>query len=241
VSGGGALVRIRPAVHSRTHPADRPSFTLRLGAASLDLAAGSDTPFFGAYLVDAAARYNEGAMAYNAAHGLDPTSPGAQAMVTSDDFAWRGSLVQVTPGLRTSSRGYYFRMEVPIGFGDGARTVGLGLYPINLGLVLGDSVQLHAGAGVAVSWAWFSGTDGSAGGLAQGRLALGAEVGRAGPGALTVELGYTVRALGLLVDRERVAAMDQYDPRTEPLPPADELARGGEQRGMVDLAVGVRF
>jgi len=232
------------AVAHKPRHRDGSRFSLRIGAASMDMTAGEDTPLLGGSFGDAVDVYNQGVMAYNQAHGLSAGSPGAASPVTRDDLAWRQNLVLVTPSLRSSSHGYYFKLDVPIGFGDGARTVGAGIYPLNIGIGIGpgDAFTVHAGAGVALSWAWFSGVDGSAGGLVQGRVTVGAELagGRNSP-ALVLEVGYTVRALGAVVDRDRLGAMDSYDPRVAPPPPVQDLVRGGEQRGMIDVAVGVTF
>jgi hypothetical protein len=224
-------------------------FALRVGAASLDMSASPDTPLLGGWFGDAVTQYNEGADAYNAAHGYSAGDPNAAHQATRDDLRWRGDLVQITPSVRSGARGYYVQLDLPIGFGDGVRTVGAGIYPVNVGTPIGKNVLVRAGAGVALSWAWFAGVSGSAGGLAQGRLVLGAEVGGQNGGGIVVEIGYTVRALGAVVDRKTFAGLGTSPSGpakaaeliAAPMPAPGALLRGGEQSGMVDVAVGVTF
>jgi hypothetical protein len=214
------------------------AFGVRLGTASLDLAADGDTPVIGGMLVEAADRYNLVAQAYNQYHGTSSAQ-----MVDVDDLSLRQDLFLVTPMIRSGSRGYYFRMETPIGVGEDVWSAGVGVYPLNVGIRAGKRVTLHGGAGVIASGVWFTDTDGSSGALLQGRLALGGRIRLGRDSAMTIELGYTVKSIGGVVDEAGIREMEEsYDPRGDAAPPPPhELIRGGEQSGLIDLSIGIEL
>ncbi len=219
------------------------SFGLRVGGGSLELAASTDTPLMGEYFTRAIAAYNGAASAYNASHGLSSGAPRAAPVMTSSDMDLREQLMLVTPTLEAGGDGYFFKLEAPLGFGERVRTYGLGIYPVNLGgRIAGDWRRELAGyvsAGVAASYATFSDAQDAAGALLQGRLAGGLRLRTRGGWAMTFEIGYGMFAFGGVVDFGRKSSLEQYDPRgMTPPPHPGEVAKGGAQRGMVDVSVG---
>jgi hypothetical protein len=219
------------------------SFGLRLGGGALALAASEDTPIMGGTFADAVGLYNDAARAYNASHGLRASGATAAPAMTSADMDLREQLMLVTPTLEAGGDGYFFKLEAPLGFGERVRTYGLGVYPLNVGGHLaGDRQSEVAGylsAGAALSYATFVDAEDAAGALVQGRVAGGLRLRSRGGYAMTFEIGYSLWALGGVVDFGRKSSLESYDPRgTAPPPHPGEVAQGGEQRGMVDVSVG---
>jgi len=209
---------------------------LRFGVMPVDLATTDDTPLIGGAVDDAVAAYNEAAHAYNDAHGYDAGSPMAEASIDRDDLGVRATLATFTPALEIGGEHYFFRLEGALGVGDGLRAYGLGLYPVNLAVpVRRGTVVPYLSAGGRASWLDRTDVEGEVGGLVTARAAVGVRVQR-----LTVEVGYGVFVLGALVERGRINEMSDYDPRSgEPLPDPDAAISGGEQRGLVDVSVGL--
>ena len=57
---------------------------------------------------------------------------------------------------------------------------------------------------------------------------------------IAIEVGYSAYAFGGVLDQARLDTMTSYDPRGDAPPPApDSALAGGEQHGMIDLAIGV--
>ena len=145
----------------------------------------------------------------------------------------------IAPALEIGGERAYFRLEASIGFGDGLRAIGIGLYPLNLALPLRrGAITPYLSAGGVASWLDYTGSDGEIGALLMARAALGVRLG----GRVAVELGYGAFVVGGLVDRARLRTMTDYDPQGAAPPPRPETAlSGGEQRGLVDLSVGIGF
>jgi len=209
--------------------------TLRAGAGSLDLAASSDTPLIGGAFDDAITAYNGAAMAYNQAHRLPARSPSAAPTRSHADVGMDATLVTLTPSLDVAASYYRARIDLPIGFGDGVRTIGLGVYPLGAAFA-GEraSVVPFVLGGAATSYV----SDGTrSGALLEARVAGGLRLGR----RLSIEIGYRPYAAGGTIDRERIdTLMESYDPRgSAPPPEPSEVVRGGTGSGTVDLAVGL--
>ena len=51
-----------------------------------------------------------------------------------DEFALRSNVTTVTPTIHLGGSGYFFKLDLPISFGSSFSMVGLGLYPINIGI-----------------------------------------------------------------------------------------------------------
>jgi hypothetical protein len=158
-------------------PPRNASFGLRLGGGTLELAAGEDTPLMGGVFTEAIETYNLAASAYNRSHGLSSSAPQAAPSMTHSDMDLRTQLFLLTPTLELGGDGYFFKMEVPVGFGDDVRTYGLGIYPLNVGghLTGGKQQELagYLSAGFVASYVTFPASDDAAGALLQGRLAAG--------------------------------------------------------------------
>lgn len=219
-------------------------FSLRMGSASLRLQAAESTPVLGGYFAEATDMYNQATAAYNAAHGLPADAPSASRPIETDDLSMRASLFLVVPSLAFGGEGYVFRLDVPVGLGDGLTTVGAGIYPLGGSWPVGraKAVAITLAAGAVASWVSLHGAESGAGGLVQGRLAAGTKVRLFGDAHATFELGYTVRALGGVVDKAKLNALESYDPRGPmPPPPPGDILRGGDQTGMLDAVLGVEF
>lgn len=209
---------------------------LRVGVLTVDLAADADTPFLGAHVDNAVGHYNLAAAAYNEAHGYAPGSPMATEPIDAGDLGVRATLVTLSPALEAGHENAYVRIEAALGFADDLRAYGIGFYPVNLAARV-RTVTAYVSAGGTASWLDRPSTDGELGALLTARGAAGLRVGR----RVTIEVGYAV-ALGALVDRARIRGMEDYDPSASAPPPLpDEAIAGGEQRGLVDVSVGVAF
>ena len=67
----------------------------------------------GGYFTDAVKLYNAAAGAYNASHGGQ-----AAPTMTTSDMNLSEQLMLLTPSLEAGGDGYFFKLEVPLGFGD---------------------------------------------------------------------------------------------------------------------------
>jgi hypothetical protein len=212
---------------------------LHVRFAPVDLAPDEDTPVFGERVDDAVGAYNAAADAYNYAHGYDDGSPMATAAIGPEDLGVRATLVTFAPGFEAGHRNAYFRMEAAIGVADDLRAYGVGIYPLNVAAHLRrGAIVPYLSAGGTASWLDRPSTDGELGALLTARIAGGVRFGR----RATLEVGYGAFVLGGLIDRGRIRTMEQYDPRgAAPPPEPTEAIAGGEQRGLVDISVGVLF
>ncbi|HVK75310.1 MAG TPA: hypothetical protein VM734_18400 [Kofleriaceae bacterium] len=207
--------------------------TLRAGGTTLDLPASSETPFVGSRLDDALAAYNGAALAFNAMHGYGAGSPQAAPMASADDVGLRARLLVLTPSLDVSAGPLRARLDVPVGLGDGLRTVGVAVYPMGLAFARERAAVVPfvlAGGGVSVV------DDGDRGGaLFELRVVGGVRFGR-----VWFELGVRPYLAGGAIDRARLdRLMETYDPRGPAAPPPpEEVVRGGVGRA-IDVALGV--
>jgi hypothetical protein len=202
---------------------------LRAGVMVLELESSRETPLFGEQVGRAVDRYNAAAAAYEQAGG------GTMSRIDEGDLALRETLLVLAPGLEVGGRRYFFRIEAPIGLGADLRSIGLGVYPLNLQARAHRKVALYLSAGGTASLLDRPG-DGDRGGLVAGRAAVGARI----AGRVVVELGYSAFAIGGSVNDERLETRMFLDEDQQPVQPDDVIA-AGEARGLVDVSVGVTF
>jgi hypothetical protein len=233
VTALAALLLVMAVAH--TARADVRS-VVRVGVLPISLSSGRDTPMIGESIGDAVMAYNAAADAYEAAHGQRPMST---ERIAADDFGIRGALLTVSPGVELGGEHAYVRFEAQFGFGDDLRAIGIGIYPLNVAMPLRRrTIVPYLSLGGVASWLDRTSTDGELGGMFSARAALGVRFGT----RLTVEAGYGAYVFGALLDRDRLNTMTDYDPRGDAPPPRPETAiSGGEQRGLVDISVGMTF
>ncbi len=210
---------------------------LRIGVAPVALTPERDTPMLGAPVDDAVRAYNAAADAYDRAHGNAPGSTMATAPIDRTDLGVSSTMVTAAPALEAGGRHLFVRVEAALAFGAEHRSYGLGFYPLNLAVPMRrGTVTPYLSAGGSVSWLDDTTVAGEVGALIGARFAGGVRLGR----RVTVEVGYGAYVLGGTVDRDRLDTMRAYDPRgAEPPPRPDGALSGGEQRGAVDLSVGL--
>jgi hypothetical protein len=208
----------------------------RLGVEPLGLEPSDDTPFIGSHVGDAVAAYNAAATAYNRAHGYAAGSAMASTTIDRSALGLHATLVTFAPGLELGGEHVMFRLEGLVGVSDRVRAYGIGLYPLDLALPLrGGAVTPYLVAGGTLRWLDRSDSDGEVGGLVTLRAAVGARFGR----HLVAELGVGLFMLGGVYNGAVLQSMSGYDPRgSAPPPPADRVAAGGEQSGMIDVSIG---
>ena len=203
--------------------------TVRFGVLPLDLEASADTPFFGDDLSRAITAYNMAAAAYDRQHGT------TTARASTDDVAIHDTLLLISPGLELGGGPLFFRAEVPLGFGSNLRSVGLGLYPLNVQTHLTRQTALYASAGGIASKLDRTSSPDDTGGLLTARIAAGLRLSHA-----LVELGYNAFALGGTVDSAKLDAMNAPS-RNAPPPRPESAVTAGQSSGLVDLSVGLAF
>lgn len=198
--------------------------TVRFGVLPLELESSSDTPLFGADVDRAVAAYNAAATAYDRMHG------GRTERIDAADLGLSATLVTISPGVELGTGAYFFRLEAPIGFGGGVRSVGVGVYPLNVQTRLSRGATLYGSLGGAASYLDREG-DGDVGGLLAARAAAGLRFSH-----VVLEVGYNAFALGGSIDQAQIDAMIA----ARRLPSTDAVS-AGEASGIVDVSVGVTF
>ena len=202
--------------------------TLRAGVMALELVSSSETPLFGERVDRAVDRYNAAAAAYDQASG------GTTARIDAGDLAVAETLLVLSPGVEFGGGGrYFFRLEAPIGLSADLRSVGLGVYPLNLQAKLRRGLAAYVSAGGTASWLDRPGS-GDVGGLVAVRAAAGARI----ASRFVIELGYSAFALGGTVNNDRLESMSIT---AEDMERPDEVISAGEARGLVDVSLGVTF
>ena len=200
--------------------------TFRLGVMPLELESSSDTPLFGGSVESVVDDYNTAAAAYDRMNG------GTTARIDASDLGVTDTLVVFAPGLEVGDGLHFFRIEAPIGVGDELRSIGVGVYPINLQVPIGRDHAIYGSLGASGSWLDRSGP-GDVGALVTLRAALGARLAR----HVVVEVGYNAYALGGNINRDRLADMKEAMTLAEP----EQAVSAGEARGIVDASVGFTF
>src|SRR6185437_8390335 len=197
---------------------------LRIGVMPLALEPSNDTPVFGGYFDDAVRGYNAAAMAYDRAHDTNTIAP-----IDRSALGVHATMMTFAPGLEVGGEHAVFRIEGIVGVSDTHRTIGIGVYPIDLAWR-----GAYVAIGGTASELDRTDTDGEVGALVTARAAIGMRVGR-----VSIELGYGMYVAGGLVDSGQLHSMEHYDPRGAPPPAADHVVAGGEQQGLIDVALGI--
>lgn len=202
--------------------------TLRVGVMPLELVSSSETPLFGDGVVRVVDKYNAAAAAY------DRMTGGTTARLDTGDLGVAETLLVFAPGLELGSGPYFFRLEALAGVADELKSVGVGVYPINLQVAVRRSIVVYVSGGGSASWLDRPGS-GDVGGLVAARAAAGFRVAR----HLVVEIGYNAFVLGGSINNERLA--DMADPDAMQLVQPDDVISAGEARGIVDASLGFVF
>lgn len=225
------LILLAPTARAETR------VVLRLGLEPLALTPETDTPMVGGYVDDAITAYNAAARAYNGAHDYAPGSPMATAAIDRTAFAVHTTMLTFAPGIEAGGDHVYARLEGRVGLADQLHAIGVGVYPLNLAAPMRrGTVVPYLAAGGTVAWLDRSGDSGRLGGLFTIRVAAGVRISH----RIAIEVGYSAYAFGGVLDQARLDTMTSYDPRGDAPPPApDSALAGGEQHGMIDLAIGV--
>ncbi len=202
--------------------------TLRFGVMPLDLVSSSDTPLFGSDVTNVVDKYNAAAAAH------DQMSGARTARLEAADFGVAETLLVFAPGLELGAGPYFFRIEVPLGVADDLKSLGVGVYPLNLQARLRPSVALYVSAGGSASWLDRPGT-GDVGGLLTARVAVGLRVAR----HVVVEVGYNAFVLGGSYNNQRLKDMANGTAMEVVSP--DQVISAGEARGIIDASLGLAF
>lgn len=208
---------------------------IRVGVTPIALTSDADTPLFGARVGEVVDAYNAAADAYDDAHGGAMTT----APIGAGDLAVRATLVTITPAVELGDPNIHVRLEAVLALGDDLRAYGVGFYPFQLAARVrkGSPVTAYITAGGRACWLDRPSTADELGALFTARAAVGVRVRE----RFTLEAGYAY-VLGGLLDRGRLKTMADYDPRGAAPPPMPAAAvAGGEQRGVVEVSLGVAF
>ncbi len=207
-------------------------FGIRFGVFNLDVAA-ENVPFFDSKVQEALDAYNR-------------LNPGNQ--VTENAMDLEASLVQVVPTLHLGGDGFFFRLDLPIGFGDDITTLGLGLYPLayghfieSLGLfpyaVLGGAAHYATSGRVTSHGAKFDVSQ--SGAVLQGRLAVGAKLRIFEKLNGVGELGFSPWTVAGLVDTDKLDAIKNADTSSSIQDPASAVRAGAGSS--FDFSVGIEW
>ncbi len=201
--------------------------TVRLGMLPLDLRASADTPLFGPEVERMIDRYNTAAAAH------DRIAGGTTARIDTGDVGVSENLILVAPGLELGAAGtYFFRLEVPVGIADDMKSIGLGMYPINMQTSPRRRAVVYASLGGSASWLDRPGS-GDLGMLVTARAAGGVRFAR----HLVFEVGYNAFVLGGSYNKHRLDEMMDSMQLGEP----HEVVSAGEARGILDASLGLSF
>ncbi|HWU90950.1 MAG TPA: hypothetical protein VN253_26975, partial [Kofleriaceae bacterium] len=163
----------------------------------------------------------------------DRASGATTARIDASDLAVTETLVVVAPGIEVGGRHYFFRLEAPIGYAADLRSFGVGLYPLNLQARLHRGLTAYVSAGGTASWLDRPGP-GDVGGLVAVRAAAGARI----ASHFLFEIGYSAFALGGNVNNQRLESMSlTVDDMRHP----SQVLAAGEERGLVDISLGVTY
>jgi hypothetical protein len=179
---------------------------VRIGYVNPGLKADA-VPLLGKALQDKCKKANALIDTYNTATGSNVPH------YVMSDLNLDSKMLQITPSLHLGGSGFFMKLEAPMAFSTELKTIGFGLYPINVGVHL-ETLSLfpYVSAGGVVSYATstqFTPTGGSTikvnakGALIETRLALGLKLFLVDNLPISVELGYSPYAIGLVVDNNR--------------------------------------
>lgn len=201
--------------------------TLRFGMMTLDLQSSPDTPLFGDDVSRAVDKYNTAVAAYDRATGTQTER------IDAHDLGVAETLFMISPGIELGAGHYFFRLEAPIGLSSDLRSIGAGLYPLNLQAKLRRELAAYVSMGGTASWLDRPGP-GDVGGLLAVRAAAGVRIAR----YFMLELGYSAFALGGTVNSDRLESMAFT---AEDMQHPDKVIAAGESSGMFDVALGLAF
>jgi hypothetical protein len=200
---------------------------LRIGMMTLDLESSAETPLFGEQVGKAVDRYNTAAAAYERVSGQTVERIGA------DDLGVTETLFMISPGLELGAGHYFFRLEAPIGLSSDLRSLGVGMYPLNLQVKPRRDVAAYVSAGGTASWLDRPGP-GDVGGLIAVRAAIGTRI----ASRYLIEVGYSAFAIGGNVNQDKLESMAVT---AEDMEHPEKVVGAGEARGLFDVSVGVAF
>lgn len=160
------------------------------------------------------------------------------------------SLVQVIPTLHLGGDGFFFRFDLPIGFGDGINTFGFAMYPLAYGYFLesaGLFPYVAAGAGLHYATSSQITVDGAkvevsqSGFIAQVRLAAGAKLRLVEKLNGILEVGFSPWTAAALWDIDEIDTIldGTWNAGDIPGTPA-EVVRGGAG-STLDVSVGIEW
>lgn len=169
----------------------------------------------------------------------------AFARVTGNDVSevdFQERLFLITPSLHIGGEGYFFRVDAPVGLSSGAKTFGLGIYPLNVAIPIPAArLMPYAGTGVVGSFVMrdSTGTGSLAtGGLFQARSAVGIKLLPGRRADLSIELGYSPWAAGAVFNANELdRAMTMFE-RGQRVNEPGRVLRGGAG-DVWDLSLGV--
>jgi hypothetical protein len=123
----------------------------------------------------------------------------------ASDYSLSSTARSITPTLHLGGSGYFFKIDVPLSFAPRFLTYGVGLYPLNFGIYIPQVALFPYGtAGVLTSIVQSRGTfdpatsDKIIGALVQARVAAGLKFFPVHGGAISLEVGYSPWAGGVL-------------------------------------------
>jgi hypothetical protein len=207
-------------------------FGVRLGIYTLDVAA-EDVPFFS----------DEVQQAIDAFNKLNPDSKKSRSALDL-----KADMTQVIPTLHLGGDGFFFRLDVPVAFGDGLTSLGLGIYPLAYGyfiesiglfpyLVAGGAAHYLSSGSVTARGAKVDVSQ--SGGILQARVALGAKIRTVGRLNGVFEVGYSPWLGAGMVDTGKLKALrNATDPLS--LPDPSEAVRAG-LGSAIDFSAGIEW
>lgn len=207
-------------------------FGVRVGMFKLDVSA-ENVPLFNDQVSEALDAYNE-VMGEGAA--------GEDAMDLKAD------LIQVVPTLHLGGDGFFFRLDLPVGFGDDITSFGLAMYPLAYGYYvesLGLFPYAAAGFGAHYATAGKVSANGAkfdvsqSGAFLQGRFAFGAKYRAYSKLNAVAEFGFSPWTVAGLVDTEKMDAIKDAEIGSFPPDPASAVRAGAGSS--VDFSLGVEW
>jgi hypothetical protein len=157
---------------------------------------------------------------------------------TASDLALNADARTVTPTLHFGGSGYFFKMDFPLSFAAEFTTVGLGLYPVNIGVFIDRLAlmpYLSLGGTASVVRSNTTADPGTSnkiiGALVQARAAVGAKYFPVRGLALSVEAGYSRWAAGIML----------MPPGAAPGTADDQTHMQGGVGSVVDLSFGAEW
>ncbi|MBN1961423.1 MAG: hypothetical protein JW841_10790 [Deltaproteobacteria bacterium] len=205
-------------------------FGIRFGYKKINLKAAK-VPYAGDKLKEAFDNVNEKVDEYNQTNGT------SQPHYLMKDLNLNTGMLQIIPSFHLGGDGYFTKLELPIGLSSEFKTIGFGCYPINYGWTI-DEFNLfpYLSVGFALSYAYskkFEPTSGSTvnvnakGGLIETRAAVGIKYFGVDNWPISIEIGYSPYALGLVFDNNQKLRIDSTNVLDALPDNPGSIARGG--------------